>query len=72
MYQEYIVGTSPVPKWLRGRILPYKKLNGDTGYEYKHRRGQFFVMYELDSGDSIVRYGDDIYIQRKKEEPCHR
>lgn len=70
-YQEYIVGTSPVPKWIRGRIMPYKKMNGDTGYEYKHRKGQYFVCEELEAGDSIIRYGNNIYFQRKKEEHEH-
>lgn len=67
-YNEYIVGTSPVPRWLRGRIMPYKKMNGETGYEYKYRRGQVFVCEELNSGDSIVVYGGDTYIQRKETE----
>ena len=68
VYQEYVVGTSPVPKWLRGRIMPYKKMNGETGYEYKHRKGQFFVYDELEAGDSIVQYGGNTYIQRKEKE----
>lgn len=67
-YKEYIVGTSPVPAWLRGRLMPYKKMNGETGYEYKYRRGQVFVVEELNIGDSIVVYGGDTYIQRKENE----
>lgn len=67
-YQEYIVGTSPVPRWLRGRIMPYKKMNGETGYEYKYRKGQVFVLEELNVGDSILIYGGDTYIQRKETE----
>lgn len=66
--KEYIVGTSPVPAWVRGRLMPYKKMNGETGYEYKYRRGMVFVVEELNIGDSIVVYGGDTYIQRKETE----
>lgn len=67
-HEEYIVGTSPVPKWLRGRILPYKKMTGETGYEYKYLKNWCFHVEELEARDSIYRYGDNTYIQRKKEE----
>ena len=67
-YEEYIIGTKPVPKWLRGRIMPYKKMNGEVGYEYKYRKGQVFVMVELNPGDSILHYGGKTYIQRKENE----
>lgn len=67
-YQEYIVGTSPVPKWVRGRILPYKKMNGETGYEYKFIKNCVFKVAELEAGDSLIRYGGEIYIQRKDYE----
>jgi hypothetical protein len=53
---------------MRGRILPYKKMNGDTGYEYKYLKNWVFRIEELEAGDSIIRYGDDIYIQKKKKE----
>lgn len=66
-YEEYIVGTSPVPTWVRGRILPYKKMNGETGYEYKYIKSWVFHVAELNAGDSLIRYGEEIYIQRKEE-----
>ena len=47
--------------------MPYKKMNGETGYEYKHRRGQAFALDELEAGDSIILYGGTIYIQRKEK-----
>lgn len=67
-FQEYVVGTSPVPTWLRGRILPYKKMNGEVGYEYRYRKGHMFFAEELELGDTIVTYGGDVYIQRKNKQ----
>ena len=64
-HEEYIVGTSPGPRWGRGRILPYKKMNGETGYEYKFIKNWVFKVAELEAGDKLVRYGGEIYIQRK-------
>ena len=63
---EYIVGTSPVPGWIKGRILPYKRMDGDVGYELRYRKGGRFVVEELLPGDTIVLYGGEIYIQKEE------
>lgn len=59
--EEYIIGTSPMPKWVQGRLLPFKKMDGSTGYEW---RG-YLRTCDLDVGDKLIRYGRDVYVSRK-------
>lgn len=59
--EEYIIGTSPLPKWVQGRLLPFKKMDGSSGYEW---RG-YLRTYDLDVGDKLIKYGRDIYVSRK-------
>ena len=59
--EEYIIGTSQLPKWVQGRLLPFKKMDGSTGYEW---RG-YLRTYDLDVGDKLIKYGRDIYVSRK-------
>ena len=61
--EEYIIGTSPMPRWLRGRLLPFKKMDGSVGYEY---RG-YMRTYDLDVGDTLIRYGGKVYVSKKWE-----
>ena len=59
--EEYIIGTSPLPKWVQGRLLPFKKMDGSIGYEW---RG-YLRTYDLDVGDKLIKYGREIYVSRK-------
>ena len=61
--EEYIIGTSPMPRWLRGRLLPFKKMDGSVGYEY---RG-YMRTYDLNIGDKLIRYGGQVYVSKKWE-----
>ena len=60
--EEYIIGTSPMPWWVHGRLLPFKKMDGSTGYEWRgHLR-----TYDLDVGDKLIRYGREVYVSTNR------
>ena len=52
-----------MPRWLRGRLLPFKKMDGSVGYEY---RG-YMRTYDLNIGDKLIRYGGQVYVSKKWE-----
>lgn len=59
--EEYVIGTSPMPWWVRGKLLPFKKMDGSVGYEWRgHLR-----TYDLNIGDSLIRYGREVHVNRK-------
>ena len=62
--EEYTVGASPLPHWLRGRLLPFKKMDGSVGYEY---RGAVRI-YDLDIGDTLIRYGGQVYVNKQRRD----
>lgn len=47
--KTYIVGTSPVPNWVQRVLMPYRKLDGSTGYEL-HKANYNKL---LDAGDVL-------------------
>ena len=49
--ESYVIGDKYVPYWCRNRIMPYKKLDGTTGYEY-HGKGE---VLKLEKGDRLFR-----------------
>lgn len=67
-FEEYVIGSSPMPWWLRGRLMQYKTMSGDTGFEFTYRRSGVTRVVQLERGDVLLRYGGTIYIQRKENE----
>lgn len=59
--ERYVIGTSPVPEWLKNRLMPYLRYDGETGYEFIGRIKNF----ELQAGDTLVQNGNRIDIERK-------
>ncbi|MCM1544794.1 MAG: hypothetical protein NC110_05780 [Ruminococcus sp.] len=54
MSEKYIVGTSPMPEWVQRVLMPYRKLDGSTGYELHT------VAY-----DKFLKKGDKLYRSKK-------
>ena len=48
--------------------MPYKRMDGRTGYEFNYRQHSRFYSVDLLPGDAIVLYGGEIYINRKDRE----
>jgi hypothetical protein len=62
--QEYVIGTRNVPWWCKNRIMPFRKSNGVTGFEFFDK---FSGGTTLKKGDLLVR--DDngrIIVKRKR------
>ena len=58
--QYYTIGTVPVPEWCRNYIMPFRKADGSTGYEfhgYNH-------VFNLKAGDELIK-NDRIHVRRK-------
>lgn len=49
----YIVGTIPMPKWVQRVLMPYRKLDGSTGYE-------LYTSYR----DVLLNTGDKLRINK--------
>lgn len=49
---KYIIGSPNAPYWCKKRIMPYKKADGSTGYEY--HGGDNRILY-LEAGDILLR-----------------
>lgn len=54
------MGTTPIPHWCGRYIMPFKRLDGSTGYEYWGR----YKDYILEPGDVITRNRGQIRIRR--------
>ena len=63
MDDTYIIGTVPVPKWCRHRIMPYKKIDGTVGYEYYSNR----KTYDMQTGERLELRGKNIYVIQKRD-----
>ena len=50
MTNTYTVGKSPVPKWCRDLLIPYRKMDGSTGWEFHGS----YKTFELSKGDQIT------------------
>lgn len=61
--EEYIVGSKYVPWWCKQRIMPFRKADGTTGYEYHDKSLKTFI---LDEGDVLFRDNNNkIFVQKK-------
>jgi hypothetical protein len=63
MKDEYVVGSGKPPSWLKNKIMPYRKMDGTTGFEF-HGRQRTYVLY---CGNKLVRNGSRIGIKRCKK-----
>ena len=61
MKDEYIVGTQVAPYWCMKLITPYKRPDGNIGYEY-HGKMRTVVLCR---GDKLVREDGQIKIIRR-------
>ena len=57
----YVIGSEDIPYWAYAKIMPYRKMNGSIGYEF---RGKFINMC-LNAGDELIKCGNRIEIKRK-------
>ena len=57
---RYIVGNN-MPPWMYGKLMPYKKMDGQTGYEFNGK----MKYIELKSGDIITRCGGRYEIEMR-------
>ena len=64
MKDEYIVGTCVAPYWCMYLITPYKRPDGNIGYEY---HGKMRTV-ELRRGDKLVKEDGKITIIRREGE----
>lgn len=62
MIDTYVLGTEPVPDWISNRLMPYKKPDGATGYEFHG----YLRDYELEPGDVLEKKDRKIYVLRRK------
>lgn len=60
---KYILGTSPVPDWCEKDIMPYRKLDGSTGFEYTGKVATF----ELVAGDVLIKDGERVTVKHTGE-----
>lgn len=60
----YVIGTEPVPEWCRSKIMPYKRPQGDIGYEFHGKTTDFM----LQAGDELVRDGNQIHVRSKRHD----
>ena len=63
MRRRYVIGESPVPYWCRALIMPYRKSDGSTGYEFHGKNRD----YDLSAGDVLAYDGYVVRIESKKE-----
>lgn len=61
--QVYILGTKPVPGWCRNYIMPYRKLDGSTGYEFYGKHATFY----LKAGDKLIRADSRTKVEGKDD-----
>lgn len=64
MPNVYKVGDSPVPKWCRRILTPYKKMNGSVGFEFYGTNRTL----ELSHGDEIKNNNGKLEVIRSKED----
>lgn len=60
MIEEYVVGESKPPWWVKRGLSAYRKTNGSVGYEFTDGR----VFIRLDKGDTLTN--NDGKIRRRK------
>lgn len=60
--QRYEIGASPVPYWCRAFLMPYRKSDGTTGFEFWGK----FKAYDLEPGDALIYDGYTIRVETKK------
>ena len=61
--QKYTLGSGTLPDWLKDKLLPYQKMNGTVGYEF---RGKYRTFY-LVAGDKLVLSEGKIKVKQRKE-----
>lgn len=59
--QQYVIGAKNVPHWCKGKITPFRKMNGSTGYEFRGMEKDF----ELAKGDKLLLHKGLILVKRK-------
>ena len=62
--QCYTLGTIPVPGWCRNYIMPFRKADGTTGYEfhgYNH-------VFSLKAGDRLIKIRNRIHVGRSTDD----
>lgn len=53
--QVYIIGESPIPVWCRMQLYQYKRMDGNTGFEFWYEADGMQRRAELVAGDKLVR-----------------
>ena len=59
---QYIIGEANAPYWCKNRIMPFKRADGSTGYEFHDSKR----ILRLSAGDILLRGQDNrIYVRKK-------
>lgn len=61
MCEIYVIGSDNVPEWLKNKLMPYQKMNGEVGCVFIGTRNDF----ELNIGDELVRVNGKIEVRKK-------
>ena len=57
----YVIGTGRSPEWCRNYLMPFRKMNGSTGWEFHGKRTVFI----LKAGDELIRSEGKIIVKEK-------
>lgn len=60
--ESYTIGEKGAPYWCKNRIMPFRRSDGSTGYEYYEQK----KVVNLKAGDMLLRGKDNQICIRKK------
>lgn len=60
--ESYVIGSGKPPEWCRNFIMPYRKKDGSTGYEYYGKRTTFY----LKAGDELIKQDGRILVKENR------
>lgn len=61
MSDRYIIGTAPIPPWLNNLLMPYRRMDGRTGWEFYGERNTF----QLFPGDELIWENKRIIVKER-------
>ena len=65
MKDKYRCGDYYIPEWLQPRLMIYKRLDGNLGFEFYMNHDRVFALVE---GDEIIKDGARMTVKRKDAE----
>lgn len=63
MTDTYTIGSGILPDWVKDKLLPYRKMNGTVGHEFRGRYRTFYLVV----GDRLILSEGKIKVKQRKE-----